>query len=89
MAFNVNSLYPTGMTLLDLSSVDADYTNAANAQPIGFYVGGTGGNVVLTTVRGDVITLPVLANTFYPIPFKLIAKTSSGTSATPIFALFG
>lgn len=86
MGWGVNSLYPTDVKFVDLSAEDAEW--AADAlQPIGFYVGGTGGDITITTIRGTTVTIPVAANSFHPIPISKITRAT--TTATPIYALFG
>lgn len=60
-----------------------------NAQPDNIraiYVGATAGNMVVSWGDGNV-TIPVLANTIYPVLFPL-RILSTGTTATALFGIF-
>ena len=72
---------------LDVKKITPSNTQDLDEMCSGILVGATAGNVQLQTAAGNFVVIPFIANQVIKIRATRILAT--GTTATPIYALYG
>jgi hypothetical protein len=81
---------PTAVDYVPITLSGADLDLTSSSGPTGGFccravkIGGTGGNLVVDTLRSTQVTVPVAANEVVQLCCSKIYSSASGTTATPV-----